>query len=50
MNAKDIKKQPKKVVTAFSLSPTIVDEIDKARGMIPRSTYVEHLLKIALDK
>jgi metal-responsive CopG/Arc/MetJ family transcriptional regulator len=37
-------------VTGFSLSETLIQEIDSKRGDIPRSKYVEKLLKKALEQ
>lgn len=39
----------KKPIVAFSLDSGLIAEIDDRRGMIPRSTYVQHLLNNALQ-
>jgi hypothetical protein len=40
----------KKPIVAFTLEQELLAEIEDRRGMIPRSTYVNYLLKIALEK
>jgi metal-responsive CopG/Arc/MetJ family transcriptional regulator len=38
----------RKVVTSLSLDPQVLETIDKLRGMIPRSRYVEKLIREAM--
>jgi len=40
----------KKQFVGMTLRPEIVRKVDSARGLIPRSTYVEHILEKALQQ
>jgi len=39
-----------KLITSLSLTDDLVKSIDKERGMIPRSSYIEFLLLDLLNK
>jgi len=34
-----------RIKTGFSLSEEVMDRLEKERGLIPRSTFVEHILR-----
>jgi hypothetical protein len=40
----------KRKITAFSIDPGLMRKIDAARGMIPRSRYVEMLILKGFEK
>ena len=40
----------KRKITAFSIAPDLMRKIDAARGMIPRSRYVEMLILKGFEK
>lgn len=42
--------QVKKQVVNLSLSPDVVRAVDEDRGLVPRSAYIEHILKEALEQ
>ena len=39
-----------KLITSISLSEELIHSIDKSRGLIPRSSYIEFLLVDFLNK
>ena len=39
-----------KLITSLSLTADLVKSIDKERGLIPRSAYIEFLLSSQLNK
>ena len=40
----------KRKITGFSIAPELLRELDAARGMIPRSPYVEMLIRKGIQK
>ena len=40
----------KKTKLSITLSEDLLSDIDKQRGLAPRSTYIEHLLKKIIKK
>ena len=44
-----VKKRELKARFGLTMSPDLLDRIDKERGLVPRATYIEHCLKQYFD-
>ena len=39
-----------KIQTAVYLSPVMAQKIDKARGLVKKSTYIENIIELYMNK
>ncbi len=49
MGRKALKEEERAQRIGITIDPRIVAEVDRRRGLIPRSTFMQRLLEIALE-